>query len=108
VRESYIGLLPISEYLKIIMDDDGNVRRRLFFDNIRDFQGDTTVNKSIAGTLLSETSIEFPLRNNGVTIVTRKLQGFSDRQRLPDQPCDRRQLGGGESRDHDPHQDHFH
>jgi AIPR protein len=74
VRESYIGLLPISEYLKMITDDDGNVRRRLFFDNIRDFQGDTPVNKSIAGTLLSETSIEFPLRNNGVTIVTRKLQ----------------------------------
>jgi hypothetical protein len=46
VRESYIGLLPISEYLKMITDDDGNVRRRLFFDNIRDFQGDTPVNKS--------------------------------------------------------------
>jgi AIPR protein len=74
VRESYIGLLPISEYLKMITDDDGNVRRRLFFDNIRDFQGDTPVNRSIAATLLSETSIEFPLRNNGVTIVTRKLQ----------------------------------
>jgi hypothetical protein len=41
VRESYIGLLPISEYLKLITDDDGNVRRRLFFDNIRDFQGNT-------------------------------------------------------------------
>jgi AIPR protein len=84
VRESYIGLLPISEYLKIIMDDDGNVRRRLFFDNIRDFQGDTTVNKSIAGTLLSETSIEFPLRNNGVTIVTRTLQRVGSQFTLED------------------------
>ncbi len=117
VRESYIGLLPISEYLKMITDEEGNVRRRLFFDNIRDFQGDTSVNKSIAGTLLSNSSIEFPLRNNGVTIVTRKLQrvraavhpgGFSDRQRLPDQPCDRRQLGTGEPGDHDPDQDHRH
>jgi len=74
VRESYIGLLAISEFLKMITDDDGNVRRRLFFDNIRDFQGDTPVNKSIAETLRSSTSIEFPLRNNGITIVTRKLQ----------------------------------
>jgi hypothetical protein len=74
VRESYIGLLPISEYLRMITDDEGNVRRRLFFDNIRDFQGDTPVNRSIAATLLSEESIEFPLRNNGVTIVARKLQ----------------------------------
>jgi len=54
VRESYIGLLPISEYLKMITDEDGNVRRRLFFDNIRVFQGDTPVNQSIAATLLSD------------------------------------------------------
>lgn len=74
VRESYIGLLSISEYLKMITDDEQNIRRRLFFDNIRDFQGDTPVNKSIADTLLSDSSIEFPLRNNGITIVTRKLQ----------------------------------
>ena len=84
VRESYIGLLPISEYLKMITDDDGNVRRRLFFDNIRDFQGDTPVNKSIADTLLSDTSIEFPLRNNGVTIVTRKLQRVGPQFTLED------------------------
>jgi hypothetical protein len=84
VRESYIGLLPISEYLKMITDDDGNVRRRLFFDNIRDFQGDTPINKSIAATLLSETSIEFPLRNNGVTIVTRKLQRVGPQFTLED------------------------
>jgi hypothetical protein len=84
VRESYIGLLPISEYLKMITDDDGNVRRRLFFDNIRDFQGDTPVNKSIAETLLSESSIEFPLRNNGITIVTRKLQRVGPQFTLED------------------------
>jgi hypothetical protein len=84
VRESYIGLLPISEYLKMITDEDGNVRRRLFFDNIRDFQGDTPVNQSIAATLLSDSSIEFPLRNNGVTIVTRKLQRVGTQFTLED------------------------
>lgn len=84
VRESYIGLLPISEYLKMITDDDGNVRRRLFFDNIRDFQGDTSVNLSIAATLLSDESIEFPLRNNGITIVTRKLQRVGSHFTLED------------------------
>lgn len=60
------------------------MRRRLFFDNIRDFQGDTPVNKSIAETLLSENSIEFPLRNNGVTIVTRKLQRVGPQFTLED------------------------
>lgn len=84
VRESYIGLLPISEYLKVITDDEGNVRRRLFFDNIRDFQGDTPVNTSIAQTLLSDSSIEFPLRNNGLTIVARKLQRVGTQFTLED------------------------
>ncbi|MGB5101826.1 MAG: AIPR family protein [Steroidobacteraceae bacterium] len=84
VRESYIGLLPISEYLKMVTDDEGNVRRRLFFDNIRDFQGDTSVNRSISATLLSEQTIEFPLRNNGITIVTRKLQRVGSQFTLED------------------------
>ncbi len=84
VRESYIGLLPISEYIKMITDEDGNVRRRLFFDNIRDFQGDTPVNTSISETLISDRSIEFPLRNNGVTIVTRKLQRVGSQFTLED------------------------
>lgn len=84
VRESYIGLLPLSEYFKMITDEDGNVRRRLFFDNIRDFQGDTPVNVSIANTLRSESSIEFPLRNNGITIVTRKLQRVGPQFTLED------------------------
>lgn len=84
VRESYIGLLPISEYSKVITDDEGNVRRRLFFDNIRDFQGDTPVNQSIASTLSSGKCIEFPLRNNGITIVTRKLQRVGSQFTLED------------------------
>lgn len=84
VRESYIGLLSLSEYLRMITDEDGNVRSRLFFDNIRDFQGDTSVNVSIASTLRSESSIEFPLRNNGITIVTRKLHRVGPQFTLED------------------------
>jgi len=84
VRESYIGLLPISEYLKMISDEDGNVRRRLFFDNIRDFQGETPINKSIANTLRSNACIEFPLRNNGITTVTRRLQRVGPQFTLED------------------------
>ncbi len=84
VRESYIGLLPVSEYMRMITDERGNVRRRLFFDNIRDFQGDTPVNRSIANTLTSESSIEFPLRNNGITVVARKLQRVGSQFTLED------------------------
>lgn len=74
VSESYLGILAVPQYLGMIMDEHGEVRKRLFFDNVRDYQGDTAVNKSIAETIASEKRIEFPLRNNGVTIVTRKLK----------------------------------
>ncbi len=70
--------------MKMITDEAGNVRRRLFFDNIRDFQGETSVNKSIKETLVSPNSIEFPLRNNGITIVARKLQRVGSQFTLED------------------------
>ncbi len=84
VREAYIGVLAAPEYLKLVTDEHGVVRRRLFFDNIRDFQGDTDVNKSIASTVSSDRRIEFPLRNNGVTIVSRKLQRVGNEFHIED------------------------
>lgn len=84
VREAYLGVLSVSEYLKLVVDENGAVRRRLFFDNIRDYQGDTTVNKSIAKTITSERRIEFPLRNNGITIVARRLQRVGNEFQIED------------------------
>jgi hypothetical protein len=73
VQEAHIGVLPIKEYLKLIVDDSGNLRSRIFFDNMRDYMDNSDTNKEIAATLQSDRSSEFPLRNNGVTIVARKL-----------------------------------
>lgn len=73
VREAYIGVLALSEFMKMISDEHGEIRRKLFFDNIRDFQGETAVNEAIAKTISSSRRLEFPLLNNGTTIVTRKL-----------------------------------
>jgi hypothetical protein len=84
VREAYLGVLSVSEYLKLVTDESGVVRRRLFFDNIRDFQGDTPVNKSIANTITSSRRIEFPLRNNGITIVARRLQRVGNEFQIED------------------------
>jgi hypothetical protein len=84
VREAYIGVLSAAQYLKLITDEHSTVRRRLFFDNIRDFQGETDVNKSIAATIGSDRRIEFPLRNNGITIVSRKLQRIGNEFQIED------------------------
>lgn len=74
VKEAHIGVLPITEYLKLIEDENGALRKQLFFDNMRDYMEDSDTNIEIQGTLLSDRRSEFPLRNNGVTIVARKLQ----------------------------------
>ncbi|MEA5536694.1 AIPR family protein [Crocosphaera sp. XPORK-15E] len=72
VGEAYIGILSAKEYLKLITDDLGNIIKGLFYDNIRDFQGDDNdVNEEIAETVKSNNEHDaFVLYNNGITIVT--------------------------------------
>jgi hypothetical protein len=40
VKEAYIGLLAATEYLKLICDEHGSIKKQLFFDNMRDFIAD--------------------------------------------------------------------
>lgn len=75
VDESYFAIMPIKEYLKIILDESKRIRRGIFELNVRDFAGieENRVNQDIAGTLSSEDSIRFGLLNNGITIVGKSL-----------------------------------
>ena len=68
-------MLPASEYLSLITDDAGNIRKPLFYDNVRDFQGDNAVNREIKATLDDPTGQQrFVILNNGVTLVARDLR----------------------------------
>ena len=73
VTEAYIGILPVNELLKILTDDDGDITKSVFYDNVRDWQGDNDVNREIQSTLRSDHSTRFALMNNGVTIIAREL-----------------------------------
>jgi AIPR protein len=73
VSEAYLGVLPANEYLKLVVDDADQLRRSLFYDNVRDFQDFNVVNEQIRETLASARRNSFALLNNGVTIVTRQL-----------------------------------
>lgn len=78
VTSAYIGLLPLKEFKKLIVDEDGNVKN-VFEDNIRDFLDLTNpVNSKINDTLNGEDCFLFPLMNNGVTIVANRLQQTGD------------------------------
>ena len=84
IQESYLGFLPITEYLKLITDDSGGILRSLFYDNIRDFQGDNTVNKEIVATLSSPEKALFVLMNNGITIVAESINKTGDQFTIED------------------------
>lgn len=75
VAQAFIGVLPASALFRLIVDETGNIRRSVFEDNIRDFQGDTSVNEGIGTTVADPTrSKSFVVLNNGITIVCRGLQ----------------------------------
>lgn len=79
VDDAYIGLLPGDEFIKMVSTDDGELNREIFYDNVRDFQGHNPVNNEINHTLSDEQlRNNFPLLNNGVTIVAREMNRIGD------------------------------
>ena len=85
VEEAYIGILPCLEYLNLICDEQGNLNRRLFYDNVRDFQGHNAVNQEIETTIKNgDQKDRFALLNNGVTIVARAANKVGATFRLRD------------------------
>ena len=74
VAESHFGVLPWSEFKKLIIDENDKLVDGLFFDNVRDWQGYNDVNNDIKGTVTSADRSRFVLMNNGVTIIARTLQ----------------------------------
>ncbi|GAA1918568.1 AIPR family protein [Arthrobacter gandavensis] len=81
VTESYVGVLPLGEFLRVISDPQaGSIRKHIFYDNVRDFQGDNPVNNEIARSLqTSEGQDRFVVLNNGVTLVARSLRNTGNK-----------------------------
>ena len=84
VKASYLGVLPVDEYLKLIKDNDDEILKSVFVDNVRDFQGMNPVNTDIAQTIHDRLFDQFVLRNNGVTIVARNIRVMSNKYTLED------------------------
>ena len=84
VTEAYLGYLPVSEYLKLLEDDAGNIRKMLFYDNIRDFQGENEVNREIASSIKGDFQDRFIVLNNGITLVAKRLNKVGKKFRVED------------------------
>ncbi|QGV78591.1 hypothetical protein EIZ62_10305 [Streptomyces ficellus] len=85
VAEAYLGVLPAKEFIKLLTDHAGNIRKSLFNDNVRDFQEYNSVNADIQKTLRDDSSKgRFVVLNNGVTIVARELSTTRDKVAISD------------------------
>jgi len=72
VEDFEICSFAADEFLNLLISEEGILRRNLFEDNVRDYQGSTNVNNEILNTI-QKTPELFALYNNGITIVCRKL-----------------------------------
>ncbi|UQN37671.1 AIPR family protein [Alcaligenes aquatilis] len=84
VSASYLGILPVTEFLKLLTNENGDIVKSIFIDNVRDFQGENDVNKDIEKTIIDELYDQFVLRNNGITIVARNIRVTSSQYILED------------------------
>lgn len=68
VTISCLAIVFGNELLKLISTEDGIIRKSLFNDNVRDFQGLNPVNSEIEDTIKNSPE-KFIVLNNGITIV---------------------------------------
>jgi hypothetical protein len=68
VDDSCILICYASEFAKILTTSDKVIRKSLFNDNVRDYQGTNNVNSEIEDTI-REDPAKFILLNNGITVV---------------------------------------
>jgi hypothetical protein len=70
----YIGVVRLREYERFITADSGELDASRFEANVRDYEGETPVNRSIQETLSQAgDTTDFWWLNNGVTIVATKI-----------------------------------
>ncbi|EQC0077061.1 AIPR family protein [Serratia marcescens] len=77
IPQSYIATVKAKHFIeKIAMDEDGKIKESVFEENIRAFLGgENKVNKKISETITDceIKSKQFPVLNNGVTIISPEL-----------------------------------
>lgn len=83
-EQAYIGFIPAKTFLDIITDENGDIIKYLFYENVRDWLGNNPINAGIEATLDSEARARFVIMNNGVTIICRKLYVSANNVTLED------------------------
>ncbi|WP_295684689.1 AIPR family protein [uncultured Fibrobacter sp.] len=70
---NYIVISKIQDYYAFIKQDDGNINRRMFDANVRDYMGLNRVNEDILKSLKDNQNVDFWCMNNGITVIADSL-----------------------------------
>lgn len=87
VGEAHSGYLLATELVDKVLTvpSSGLIRKSLFYENVRDFQGYNNVNSEIRETLRHpERSRRFAVLHNGITIIARHMNVVGDQVRIKD------------------------
>ncbi|MED0864680.1 MULTISPECIES: AIPR family protein [Bacillus] len=73
-EKEYIVLADLNQYFKFITNENDKLIKHMFEANVRDYQGNITVNKEIAATLEQiDYKEDFWWLNNGITMLASKI-----------------------------------
>ena len=89
VEEAYLGYLTADEVIKLVqIDGESNeepqINKSVFFDNIRDFDPTSKINIDVSSTLIRGEGSDFIFRNNGITVVAKAIDRTGDRFKIED------------------------
>jgi len=68
IKKSSIFLCMANDYIPLLENSEGFIRKSIFFDNVRDFQGMTNINNEVLDTISVKPN-SFILLNNGITVI---------------------------------------
>lgn len=68
VDNSLMVMVSADNLTEMLDTGEGIIRKALFNDNVRDFQGNTTINEEVMSTIIHDPK-SFILMNNGITII---------------------------------------
>lgn len=83
IEQAYLGVVSARDFVEMISEQSGEINRALFYDNVRDFQGENSVNRAIA-TSIGRFPDQFAILNNGITIVAKRIVAAGNRFTIED------------------------
>ena len=72
-NKDFVALVNLAKYYHFITDENSSIRKSFFEANVRDYQGNNSVNSSIEETLRESKNEDFWWMNNGVTILASEI-----------------------------------